>query len=98
MIFEVSFGKRRVSLCCRYRSAQPTTPSAALGRLRGFFILPQPPLLFQEGGCLTERLPFCSDIRPVGTPCRLPVPMKTRILPVCQSCPVNVRCAIFKNQ
>jgi hypothetical protein len=24
-------------------------------RLRGFFLMPQPPLLFQEGSCLTKR-------------------------------------------
>src|SRR5262245_11944690 len=38
----------------RKTSAIPTTPSAALRRLRGFFLMPQPPLLTQEGSCITK--------------------------------------------
>src|SRR5215831_5941261 len=38
---------------------QPTTPSAASMWLRNFFLMPQPPLLYQEGSSpVMERSPF----------------------------------------
>src|SRR5215471_6664638 len=37
--------------CNSYNSSIPTTPSAPLRWLRIFFLMAQPPLLYQEGNC-----------------------------------------------
>src|SRR5215471_3456271 len=70
MIYEVSFGKRRFSLCCRYLFCAPslgstrqdrgqvTTPSAALRWLRDILLMPQPPLLYQEGSSQPDTHPL----------------------------------------
>ena len=40
-----------------------TTPSAPLRRLRAFFLLAQPPLLFQEGNTLSWQFIHTFDVR-----------------------------------